>query len=262
MKRPDRFFVADLAALTVGETLELDPREAAHASRVKRHRTGDRIELFDGRGLVARAAVTATDPRRGVTVRLTESESAAPPAGALCLATAVPRGDRMESLVETACQLGVARIAPIVFERSTPGTRGRSQRWQRVAIEACKQSGRNHFPRIDEPAALADWLASKPPAPAGRWLADPGGAEPAALAGAARRGPCVALVGPEGGLTRSEFGACLAAGFSTVRLGDHILRIETAAMAVGVVAMLPGASPPATPARPESARSRATRSCP
>lgn len=262
MKRLDRFFVADLAALTVGETMRLDPREAVHATRVKRHRTGDHIELFDGHGLVARAAVTAAEPRRGVTVRLTEAESVAPPVGELCLASAVPRGDRMEALVETACQLGVARIAPIVFERSAPGARGRAQRWQRVAIEACKQCGRNHLPVIDEPATLADWLASRPPAPAGSWLADPGGAEPAALAGAARRGHCVALVGPEGGLTGSEFDACLAAGFSPVRLGDHILRIEAAAMAVCVVTMLPGASPPARPARPESARSRATRSCP
>ncbi|MCZ7598926.1 MAG: hypothetical protein M5U09_16080 [Gammaproteobacteria bacterium] len=84
MKRLDRFFVADLAALTVGETMRLDPREAVHATRVKRHRTGDHIELFDGHGLVARAAVTAAEPRRGVTVRLTEAESVAPPVGELC----------------------------------------------------------------------------------------------------------------------------------------------------------------------------------
>lgn len=234
MRRPDRFFHETLAKLAVGDTIELAPQESAHAAKVKRRGVGSEIELFDGCGRFARVQVVASGQRRSLFVKIVSVHDEERPAHGIHVVTAVPKGDRMETMLDMLCQLGVGRITPVLFEHSAPGSgSGRAARWRRVVVESCKQSRRNHLPAIDEPVELVNWLSAPSMRP--RWLADPDGVSLSPLlVGAARPGvgPPVVVIGPEGGVTDGERRALVDEGFEPVCLGYGLLRVETAAIAV------------------------------
>jgi 16S rRNA (uracil1498-N3)-methyltransferase len=235
MKRPDRFYHAQLDGLEPHTLLELEAREAGHATRVKRHVPGDVIELFDGQGRHSLATITETGRRGGVTIQVGNVEQEPLSGMVLHLASAIPRGDRMDALLDMTTQLGVTRITPLIFERSqTSPAPGRKGRWRRVLIEACKQSRRNHLPQLDEPVALVEWLQETTAAGGVRWLADPEGEVPGRAETADRSSVtgCTVMVGPEGGLTEAERNAAGEAGYSHVAVAPHILRVETAAVAM------------------------------
>ncbi len=98
--------------------LQLNPDESRHLTRVCRLGPGDRVEIFDGRGLVASAMVVGASSG-SVELQIDgESRAEAPPPFSLTLASAVPKGDRFDWLVEKATELGVERIIPLVTERS------------------------------------------------------------------------------------------------------------------------------------------------
>lgn len=240
MKQPDRFHHPQLDGLEPRSVLDLDPREGGHATRVKRHLPGDVIELFDGRGRHALATIIELGRRGSVRVRLEDVNTEPRPTTAIHLASAIPRGDRMDALLDMTTQIGVTRITPLIFERSqvTPAS-ARQDRWRRVLIESCKQSRRNHVPQLDEPVALQDWLQAVPDTLLERWLADPDGAPAAKPHKSAdpSSGGCVVLVGPEGGLTQSERHDAIEAGFRTMAVAPHILRVETAAVVMVATAI-------------------------
>ena len=153
----------------------------------------------------------------------------------LVLATAVPKGDRFDWLVEKATEIGVTRLVPILAERSAVDPRSsKLDRLRRRIVEACKQSGRSRLMELDEPIGWAVWL-ERGPIPPARIVADPSGGP---LWDGARlplsEGVAVA-VGPEGGFTESEVEAARCAGFRRAALGPTILRVETAAMAACAV---------------------------
>jgi len=212
--------------------------EHHHLARVLRARPGDAITLFDGAGgeLEARVvrvgrAETELAPGPGGAGALPHASPNAAPAGApLVLLTAVPRGGRMDFLVQKCSELGVSRIVPIIAARSVARPEpGRRARWEKIAREAARQCGRADVPVVEAPATLAAALAAADlpdrrlvlsPSPAGRslraLLPDPA--------------PTALLVGPEGGLAAAESEAAEAAGFVPVSLGSRILRVETAAI--------------------------------
>ena len=126
-----------------------------------------------------------------------------------------------------ATQLGMSSFRPLICERSIarPGPSAR-RRWERICLQACKQSRRPHLPDIEEPLtpALVPVLAAEG---YGIWLADPEGASIAACAARATLPDRLLLVvGPEGGFTPSERKVFDAAGAQPVSLGRRILRID------------------------------------
>lgn len=225
----------------------LDGDEARHLARVRRVGVGARVGLFDGLGRSASAEVVAVGRDRVELILLGESRP--PDPGPLVLATAVPKGERFDWLVEKATELGVTRLVPILAERSAVDPRGsKLVRLRRVVVEACKQSGRSRLMDIEEPMAWGDWLSIDPAGAATRLLAHPGGPRlgdgpPIDLAAG------VALaVGPEGGFTVAEVEAARAAGYRAVGLAATVLRIETAALSACAAALAvgrrdPGSSP-------------------
>jgi 16S rRNA (uracil1498-N3)-methyltransferase len=152
------------------------------------------------------------------------------------LAVGMPANDRMDALIEKACELGVAAIQPLICERSVLRLSGeralkKVQHWQAVAASACEQCGRTVLPAIVPVRTLEDWLAALPSAaPAtARWLLSPGAAAGPREAAA---GGVLALSGPEGGLSDAEMQAALARGFTPVSLGPRVLRADTAPLAL------------------------------
>jgi 16S rRNA (uracil1498-N3)-methyltransferase len=224
----ERFF---LAAPPRDGRAVLDGDEARHLARVLRARAGDTVTVFAGGGVEWPARVAAIG-RDEVAVEVGPPRHDPPAAGPpLTLAVALPKGERQKWLVEKLTELGVARFVPLVTERgvaeATPAT---AARLARTVIEACKQCGRNTLLEIGPPAEPTAFLQGLPPG-AVAILADPLGAalDEAVAAGA----PAVAvLVGPEGGFTDGEIAAATAAGCRRVSLGRHVLRVETAAIAL------------------------------
>lgn len=220
-----RFYVPVLPE--AGGLVTLPPEEAHHALSVLRLGEGAAVEVFDGSGRLAEAEV-AHASRRAVEVRILSCTNPGLEPNAFTLATAVPKGKRWQMLVEKCTELGVGIIQPIRFGRSV-GDGGAPEKWIRWAVEAAKQCNRLTLPTLCPVMPFTDWL--RPPM-TGWHLADREGSAPGLLPRPVRG----ILIGPEGGLTDAEQSACVAAGLGRVRLGRHILRIETAAVAACVVA--------------------------
>jgi 16S rRNA (uracil1498-N3)-methyltransferase len=210
--------------------------ESRHLTRVCRLGVGDRVEVFDGRGFVADAEVLAT---HGDCVELIARSAPLPqrqPPAPLTLATAVPKGDRFDWLVEKATELGVDRLIPLATERSVVEPRSsKLTRLRRSIIEATKQCRRDRLMVLDEPMSwtkLAGWCPESL-----RFLADPEGWPPQRWPALPRGQRLVLAVGPEGGFTVAERVLADQAGWLPIQLGVHTLRIETACLA-GCAALL------------------------
>jgi len=226
--------------LTQGTDIALPDGAARHAM-VRRVQPGDVLTLFDGSGADWAAEVLAVT-RSGVRVhvgaaRVVQRELPL----AVTLALAMPANERMDTLVEKATELGVARIQPLHAERSVlrlAGERAQRKRahWQAVAQAACEQCGRAVLPLVEPVLDLPAWLAQLPADTPGlqpsRWLLSlsSGALPPAALH--APTGSLLTLSGPEGGLTADEENAARQAGFQPVALGPRVLRADTAPLAV------------------------------
>ena len=181
--------------------LHLNADESRHLTRVCRLGVGDRIEVFDGRGFVADRAGPGRWRRRRRAGRRGElsSRKLRHPVS-LTLATAVPKGDRFDWLIEKATELGVDRLIPLVTDRSVVDPRGsKLDRLRRSIIEASKQCRRARLMVLDDPIEWTKLIASFPDAT--RFLADPGGMPPPRWPSIPRGGAVVLAVGPEGGLT-------------------------------------------------------------
>ncbi len=233
--RTRRFY---LPSLPVGRSAELTGAEAHHALHVVRVNEGDEVELFDGSGWLARATVLARG-RRSVQLLVEQGHLAERPVAELRLGFAVPKGKRLDWLLEKATELGATDLHPVRFERSVAGEGewkpAKVRRWKTQLVAATKQCGRAMLPELHPPADLADCLHCP------WWCEDEarllGDLMPEArpigevLAGDTQRGVSV-LVGPEGGLTGRERTDLLQAGWSPVVLGRNILRTETACAAL------------------------------
>ncbi len=217
-----------------GDRIILLGATAHRASHVLRVRRGESVTGTDGRGRIYSFEVSAVFPDRveGL-ARLVETGANESPLK-ITLAQAVPKGSRMDLVIQKATELGVTRIVPLISRRGVvrpvgePGSR--LARWERIAAEAVAQSRRAQAPRIDMPTSLEAFLGS-PVAPLRLLLQPEAGA--ASLGSIPRpASPEVDLiVGPEGGLDAGEVTACRRAGYVPVSLGPRILRSETAGIA-------------------------------
>jgi 16S rRNA (uracil1498-N3)-methyltransferase len=234
-----RFFCDRLQEGRIG----LSTEESHHAATVLRLSVGHVVELFDGNGRVARGRI-GDIARTKVVVDVRQTEEVERPVGpALTLVTALPRTPRQQFLLEKCTELGVARIIPARFARSTVRPKVEAvARWRRLTIEAGKQSGAVYLPVIEGPGTLEESLATTADAEL-RLVATPGaGCRPVREAiSDARAARSVAVwIGPEGGLTPEEQARLAEAGAEPVTLGRRILRIETAALVVAAAVALAG----------------------
>lgn len=213
----------------VHDVVELPEEEAHHATHVLRLGAGERIGLIDGKGTRA-TAVLASVSKKSCMASITERvlEPQEPTAGIWLAVAPTKQSDRMEWLVEKAVEIGVGRITPLLTAR-TERQRLRTDRLQRVAIAAMKQSQRAWLPRIDELTALDRLLdAPLPPQRFFGWCME----DPAPLMTTySPQGDALLLIGPEGDFDSGEAERLKQHGFAPVGLGAARLRTETAALA-------------------------------
>jgi 16S rRNA (uracil1498-N3)-methyltransferase len=229
--RLTRVYVDD--TLLTGTVVELPRDTAAHLAKVLRIRGGDEIVLFSGDG---REYVAAIETVRGSRVtamvgRGTDVDRESPLS--VTLLQCIPRGDRMDMIVQKATELGVQRIVPVISQRSVvrldatqAGAKG--AHWRAVAVSACEQCGRTRLPVVEDPVPLLTYLGTAAK-PAVRLVLEPDSSQ-----GTVDLGPDLPVevgVGPEGGFDSEELDALELAGFARLGLGPRILRTETAAIA-------------------------------
>lgn len=219
----------------------LDREESRHLVRVRRLAAGERVQLFDGRGVVREGVLLAADPS-AARVRLEGAAIVQQPPRQLDMYVAWPEPSRRDELVEALAALGVSRLVPIWTQRTQRDRAGasssRHERRSRLVREALKVSGYAVSLVVEDPIPLADALR------AGTILLDTHGKLP--LLGEAIRcdasPSCGLLVGPEGGFTAAERAAAGEAGLVFCSLGPGILRVERAAAAAAAIVL--GALPP------------------
>jgi 16S rRNA (uracil1498-N3)-methyltransferase len=214
----------------------LGPEESRHLARVCRLGIGDFVEIFDGRGFATLAEVVGSSADRTEVVAVGEPIVGPSPSCSLVLATAIPKGDRFDWLIEKATELGVDRLIPIVAERSVVVPRGtKLNRLRRSIIEASKQCRRARLMELGEPVEWPQIVGES--SGSARFLADPLGVTGSTWPDIPRGAEIVLAVGPEGGFTGPETELAIGTGWFPIRLGYNILRVETAGLA-GCAALL------------------------
>jgi len=211
-------------ALEAGGALDLPEGEAHHVLKVLRGREGDLVEVVDGAGRLFVAELRGG--RRADVVE--ELALAGAEEVEVALYQAVPKGGRMDLVVEKATEVGVSTIVPVLAERGVVNPReGKVGRWRRVAEAAARQSLRLGVPEVREPVPFE--RAVREVGESGVLLHNAPGLEAVeAVVGS----PVGLFVGPEGGWSEAELRLAGEAGLALAGLGPYRLRSETA----GVVA--------------------------
>jgi 16S rRNA (uracil1498-N3)-methyltransferase len=228
-----RFFVSGVHA--AGDIAALADDDARKLLVVLRKGAGAPLEIVDssGRTFAARLIVDGTSARAEL-----ESELAPrrPDALRITLAQGIPKGQKMDFVIEKATELGVAAVVPFASERTVGAESnrdGKVERWRRLAKAAAQQCGRADVPAVERPVGFAEVLAG-----IGRydlalipWELE-GGVPlrerlPPLLEGV---GDVLVVIGPEGGLAASEVAAARERGAHAISLGSRIFRTETAGL--------------------------------
>ncbi|MBC5809628.1 MAG: 16S rRNA (uracil(1498)-N(3))-methyltransferase [Candidatus Eremiobacteraeota bacterium] len=216
-----------------GGEVDLQPDDARKLTLVLRSRDGDEIEIVDSGGTAFAASVSIG--AGGVRARLERELLAQPPPLLdITLVQGMPKGHKMDFVIEKATELGVTRVVPLLSQRSLVEPRdGKIERWRRLARSAAQQCGRGDVPVVENPIPFAAFCSAVaaydlvliPWELAGRRPLRE--VLPALLEGVRR----VAIaIGPEGGFASDEIDAAAAAGAHPVSLGRRILRTETAGL--------------------------------
>lgn len=213
-----------------GHSLSLVGDEAHHASKVARIQKGEKILVSDGQGHLAEAAVTGVSGSE-VSLEVFDSRFVPKPTPEVWLAQALAKGDRDESAIQMACELGVDGVIPYAASRSVSVWAGDKkhkgqQRWQKIVQEASKQSLRAWIPEVKDICSTEDLISQW-----GDWnivVMDPDATVPLSSFKAEANTPIVMVVGPEGGLSRQELNMFEQAGAPAYRLGDTVLRTSSA----------------------------------
>ena len=218
--------------------VSLSEKESRHAVSVLRLGAGDVVELLDGAGNSFRGVVTGVKDKR-LSVSLDRSpQKEIPSSVSISLAPCVIKPDPMELLIQKVCELGVDAIHPIISERtvvrvSSERWESKTARWNKIAVESCKQCGRKMFPSVEPPTRFSEALKifknyDRVLIPT---LAIPG-ASISDSVNEVSRGKILILIGPEGDFSEKEVKMAIAGGAKPVTLGALIMRSETAAIYV------------------------------
>jgi 16S rRNA (uracil1498-N3)-methyltransferase len=231
-----RYYVPDLPP--AGGAVQLPSAEAQHAIRVMRVSAGDPIILFDGQGREANATIDST----GRNACLCNSEAARKVdrelAQFLHLAIALPKPDRAREMIERLTEIGVARVTPLVAERSQrPPSDSVLSKLDRAVIEACKQCCRNQLLEISPLTNATNFFQQDHDGEC--LIADPCEAANSEALTKPSTGITVAI-GPEGGFSDDETRLATENGFERVGLGSRIYRVETAATVIASIVSVGG----------------------
>ncbi|WP_274363244.1 16S rRNA (uracil(1498)-N(3))-methyltransferase [Paenibacillus thermotolerans] len=218
--------------------------DAHHLVRVMRAAAGDQVIVTDGAAREALAEVAELN-KENVLLRIVEERPmSGEPALEVWVAQSLPKGDKLETVIQKGTEVGAARFIPFVSARTVVQYDARKEakrleRWRKIAKEAAEQAHRSRIPQVEEPASWKELLAMVPHTSLALFCYEKEGglklreavrkAELGNLEAGAKA-PVLVVIGPEGGFTEEEAEAAEQAGCAVVGLGSRILRTETAGL--------------------------------
>lgn len=231
-----RFFIEGTGE--AGSVIEIDASDAHKIAHVLRLSPGDRIEIIDSTGTEFDAAIeTIGHPVRAMLLERRSPRQTMPASLCIDVAQAVPKGSRMDFVVEKGTELGARAFVPFFCERTIVRDVGEEKlaRWRRLARTAAQQSGRRDVPQVLDPLSYDTLLSTFEDYDVVlfAWELAPLQALRETLFSALpERAVVLAVIGPEGGFTHSEAAAAFERGAVAISLGPRILRTDTAAIAL------------------------------
>lgn len=228
------------------EELVITGGDAHHLGRVMRARAGDRILVADDEGKVGEYELTGFT-ESSVSMKLVQQvEERTESPVEIVLAQCLPKGDKLDLIVQKATELGVNVIVPLTSDNCVvrydgKKAKAKQEKWQKIADEAGKQCGRSRLPEVQQVQPFRQWL---------REAADGKRDDTAVcmcyenelqqgmkdfLQGQKAAKRFVAIIGPEGGFSLAEAALAKELGIASVSLGTRILRAETAAISAAAV---------------------------
>ena len=223
-----------------GETFDLGGENLRYVKSVLRMRKGDRLILFDGAGWEYETVIKnfSTD---GIEVEVMGKNRIEDESPNIILLQALPKANKMDSIVRKATELGARRIIPFRSARSVPQLTAekahvRVSRWRSIATEAARQCGRADIPEVSDVLSFEEMLASS----------EEGALKIIFWEEESERGvkkllrenkyegarDVTVMIGPEGGFSREEVESAVRRGFISVSLGRNVLKVETAAVTI------------------------------
>jgi 16S rRNA (uracil1498-N3)-methyltransferase len=229
-----------------GSDVVLTAERRHYLVHVLRLAEGSSLEVFDGTGRAFDARVLSVDARQ-VRLELSPARNT-PPRRAVSVLQGLPKGDKLEWVLQKGTELGASAFYPVATARSVvklepKRAEERTARWTKIVEEAARQCRRNDVPKVHTPRPLLEAARSLEPGTVLLVLDEEETAVPLseAFRSCAPQAPVALVVGPEGGLAREEIAGLVALGARGVSLGARILRTETAALAaLAVMAHLDG----------------------
>ncbi len=234
-----RFFVADV----VEKKVVIRGSDAHHIKRVLRYQIGDTIIVVDGSGKVMQTVIVEMQDEMVIAEvgAVLDDNTEAPIE--LILAQCLPKGDKMDLVVQKAVELGVSTICPIASENCVvkydeKKKASRQLKWQKVADEAAKQCGRTILPTVEAIVSLKEFLATLDTDIEAMMCYEGEVQLPIkAILSQSTANRFLILVGPEGGFNKEEVALCQKSGLKIATLGKRILRTETAAIAATAIVL-------------------------
>ncbi|MBE6807416.1 MAG: 16S rRNA (uracil(1498)-N(3))-methyltransferase [Ruminococcaceae bacterium] len=233
-----RFFIDDTPA--VGASVTIDGADARHIAGALRMTPGESLTLCDGKGMDFACTITGVE-RETVTLSVDAAiPTTAEPTLAVTLYMGLPKGDKMEMIIQKCVELGVTAIVPVATSRCIVKLDGKDAakkqtRWQKIANEAAGQSGRGILPVVETPISWKQALSRFERE--NTLLCYEGGGAPIGQLVSPADTAVSLVVGPEGGFDIAEVEAVTAVGGRIATLGPRILRCETAPLAALAVLM-------------------------
>lgn len=210
----------------------LPDEEVSHALRVLRIREGEQIEFFNGEGKVAHAVVEEIS-KKSFTFKVEEEWETRPISPEVHLYQAVPKGKNMELIIQKAVELGVSEIHPIITQNTiaiSDQPDKKRDKWQKTALEACKQCKQAFLPIVHLPVNLKDLPAFSEDLKVIGALTEEAVSLKEILEKEDVPEKVALAIGPEGDFTSEELTFFQTQGFLPATLGSLTLRAETAAL--------------------------------
>jgi 16S rRNA (uracil1498-N3)-methyltransferase len=212
--------------------IALSLEESKHLREVLRLRGGEEVHVFDGEGKEFLCIVAEIGSRKQSAILQILHETSPISSESnldLTLAVALLKGEKFDLVVQKAVELGVTKLIPILTKRADTKT-ARTERWQKIAIEAAKQCGRAKLMEIAELKEFEEFIESDDNIKI--LFAERGGENFEAIKSDKK---ITAVIGSEGGWEDSEIEAARKNNFQIITFGGRILRAETAAVSIAAI---------------------------
>lgn len=211
--------------------------QSRYLSVVLRVKQGDELTIFDGQGYKYKCRVLSSHKKEVSAELITREPYSVESPLSLALAQGLPKGNKMDLIIQKSTELGISRVIPLITERSQVRQTNKIERWRKIARSASQQSGRDKVPAIEAPLSFSEFIKEtvrKAETHKGivffeKETNDKNLKELLCIFKDIKQ--ITLLIGPEGGFSNEEIIDAVKAGFIRASLGPRILRTETAPIA-------------------------------